>query len=75
MVLALIGTGNMGSALIRGFLKANLLSGSSIRLYDIDQNKAAKLADLTGATVCSTAHEAASGGRHRSDGCQTAIFC
>lgn len=59
MDLAVIGTGNMGQALVRGFLQRNLLQGSNIRLYDTDQEKAAAFASDIGARSMASAAEAA----------------
>lgn len=57
MVLALIGCGNMGQAMVRGFLQKKLLSGQDIRLFDSDTDKTATLAAETGAVVCGSAAE------------------
>ncbi|HBP37463.1 MAG TPA: pyrroline-5-carboxylate reductase, partial [Clostridiales bacterium] len=59
MILAVIGTGNMGQALTRGFLRQKLLTGESLRLYDADQNKAGEFARETGGKACASEAEAA----------------
>jgi len=61
MDLAVIGTGNMGQALVRGFLKQNLIQGENVRLFDTDQDKAAAFAADIGARAMATAAEAAAG--------------
>lgn len=60
MVLALIGSGNMGQAMARGFLQQNLLTGSDIRLYDSDPEKGAEFARQIGAVDCESASDAVS---------------
>ena len=52
MILALIGSGNMGQALVKGVLQQNLLSGSDIRVFDTDLDKAADFAKSVGAVPC-----------------------
>lgn len=61
MELALIGTGNMGQALVRGFLRQNLITGSSIRLFDTEQEKAAAFAGEIGAVTFESAALAVTG--------------
>lgn len=58
MTLALIGTGNMGQALVRGFLQQKLLNGGAIRLFDTDSAKAGEFARSIGAVTCDSAAEA-----------------
>ena len=61
MKLALIGSGNMGQALVRGFLRQNKLASRDLSIYDIDQNKARCFAEETGGKSFPTAAEAVSG--------------
>ena len=61
MVLALIGCGNMGQAMVRGFLQQNLLTGAEIRLFDSDQVKSADFAGQIVATACESAMAAVTG--------------
>lgn len=59
MVLAVIGTGNMGQALVSGFLRKGVLKPNEIRLFDIDENKAEAFARKTGCELAESATEAA----------------
>ena len=61
MVLALIGCGNMGQAMVRGFLQQGLLTGTQIRLFDSDQEKTADFAGLIAAQACVSAQAAVTG--------------
>ncbi len=61
MKLALIGTGNMGQALIRGFLNQKLLASADVRLFDTDLDKANAFATAIGASTAATAAEAVGG--------------
>nr|MBP8990229.1 NAD(P)-binding domain-containing protein [Clostridia bacterium] len=58
MILSVIGTGNMGKALISGLLHKGALPAESLLLYDIDQDKAKELAASVGAYACSNLKEA-----------------
>lgn len=58
MILAVIGTGNMGQALVTGFLRKGVLKPSEIRLYDIDENKAEAFARKTGCELAETLNDA-----------------
>lgn len=51
MVLALFGAGNMGTAIAAGLVGQNILPGSQLLVYDLDQAKAKKLAGSCGASV------------------------
>lgn len=61
MKLALIGSGNMGQALVRGFLQQERLSGNDIFVFDIDHEKSADFAAQIGAKTADTAMEAVIG--------------
>ena len=61
MKLALIGSGNMGQALVRGFLRQNKLTSRDLSIYDIDQDKARCFAEETGGKSFPSAAEAVSG--------------
>ena len=61
MVLALIGCGNMGQAMVRGFLQKNLLTGSDLRLFDSDHNKLLEFAGQVSATACESSAAAVEG--------------
>ena len=52
MVFSVIGTGNMGRALVGGFIKSGMLIPKDVRLCDIDEKKVTELASETG---CQTA--------------------
>ena len=54
MILAVIGTGNMGQALVRGCLRKGVLKPSEIRLDFIDENKAEAFARKTGCELAET---------------------
>ncbi len=58
MILAVIGTGNMGQALVRGFLQQKLITGDEIRLFDTDQEKANDFAREIAARAAASAAEA-----------------
>ncbi|MBN1892238.1 MAG: pyrroline-5-carboxylate reductase [Clostridiales bacterium] len=58
MVLAVIGTGNMGQALVTGFLRKGVLKPQEIRLFDIDENKVAGFARKTGCELAESASRA-----------------
>ena len=57
MVFSVIGTGNMGRALVGGFIKSGILAPTDVRLCDIDKSKVEELAAETG---CSAYTDAAS---------------
>ncbi len=59
--LAVLGPGNMGGALIRGWVKAGTLAAENIRFYTPNAAKAAALSDATGAISAATASEAVIG--------------
>lgn len=48
MIFSVIGTGNMGRALVGGFIKSGFLVSKDVRLCDIDENKVTELAAETG---------------------------
>ncbi len=56
--LAVLGPGSMGGALVRGWVKAGILSGENIRFYTPNAVKAASLQEETGAVAASSAAEA-----------------
>lgn len=59
MQIALIGTGNMGQAILEGIIRCQVVAPSDIRLYDADHANAAAAALQTGAVAAETAVEAA----------------
>lgn len=59
VTLAVIGTGNMGQALVTGFMRKGILKPNEIRLFDIDENKAEAFARKTGCELAESAVEAA----------------
>jgi pyrroline-5-carboxylate reductase len=61
MILAVIGTGNMGQALLRAFVRQGLLQPADLRLFDVVPEKAAACAAALGAQSFATAAEAAEG--------------
>ena len=48
MIFSVIGTGNMGRALVGGFIKSGFLVAKDVRLCDIDEKKVTELASETG---------------------------
>ena len=48
MIFTVIGTGNMGRALVGGFIKSGILTPKDVRLCDIDEKKVTELASETG---------------------------
>ena len=48
MIFSVIGTGNMGRALVGGFIKNGILTPKDVRLCDIDEKKVTELASETG---------------------------
>ncbi|NLO37496.1 MAG: pyrroline-5-carboxylate reductase [Clostridiaceae bacterium] len=61
MVLAVIGTGNMGRALTEGMVRTQTLDPLQIRLFDADSAKAKALALSLGASACLSLEDAVSG--------------
>jgi pyrroline-5-carboxylate reductase len=59
--LAVIGTGQMGGALVRGWAKAGTLPGANVRLFDVRREAARALAAETGAVACEAAEDAVRG--------------
>jgi len=59
--VAVLGGGAMGSALIRGWLRAGLLEPSAIAVYDIMPGRAAGLATALGVRAADTPAEAVAG--------------
>ncbi len=55
--LGFVGTGNMGSALIKSLVKSNFLPTDKISMFDLDKNKMAQLKDETGVGYFGTAKE------------------
>ncbi len=51
MKIGFIGVGNMGSAIIKGALKKNVIKPEDIIIYDKDHHKAEKMAEELGITV------------------------
>ncbi|MHB1453109.1 MAG: pyrroline-5-carboxylate reductase [Saccharofermentanales bacterium] len=58
MKIAVIGTGNMGQALVQGFISKGAHAPSEIYLYDYDTSKAREFADSTGCIPCSELKDA-----------------
>ena len=61
MVFTVIGTGNMGQALVSGFLRSKVLRADEIRLCDTDQEKLEAYAKSNGCHAFSSAKEAVDG--------------
>ncbi len=61
MQLAIIGTGNMGQAILNGIIRQNVAAPVDIRIYDADLDKTAELAARTGVQAPHTAAAAAAG--------------
>lgn len=59
MKVAVIGIGNMGKALIEGFIRKGAHLPEELYLYDFDIAKAADFAEQTGCHVCASSLEAA----------------
>ena len=59
--IAVLGTGQMGGALVRGWAKAGLLTPANLRLYDVRAEAARALADETDAVAFAEAAEAVAG--------------
>ncbi len=58
MQLALIGTGNMGRAILEGVIRHQIALPEEISLFDTDMEKSAGLAARTGAIPCDSAAQA-----------------
>lgn len=61
MIFSVIGTGNMGQALVSGFLGNGILKPSEIRVCDRDKEKVSSFARKTGCTPFTNAPEAVIG--------------
>ena len=59
MKLAVIGTGNMGQALIKGFISGNAHLPEEIFVYDYDGEKSLKYSQQIGCVFCSRLEDAA----------------
>lgn len=59
--LAVLGTGKMGGALVRGWAAAGAVSGARARLYDPHRAAVQGLAEEMGAAACATPEEAVTG--------------
>ncbi len=59
MKIAVIGIGNMGQALVAGFIKKGAHRPEEIHVYDYEMKRAADFAEKTGCHVCSSSQEAA----------------
>lgn len=55
--LGFVGTGNMGSALIKSLVKSNFLPADKISMFDVDKNKLEQLKSVTGIGYFGTAGE------------------
>jgi pyrroline-5-carboxylate reductase len=49
--IGFIGTGNMGSALLKGIIKSGLVSHKYVSIYDVDEQKIKSLSSSTGARI------------------------
>lgn len=58
MIFTVIGTGNMGRALVGGFIKNGILTPKDVRLCDIDEKKVTELASETGCQAYTDASKA-----------------
>ena len=61
MIFSVIGTGNMGQALVSGFLSKGVLLPDDIRVCDSDENKVVSFAGQTGCKPFTNASEAVNG--------------
>ncbi len=59
--IAVLGCGQMGGALVRGWVHAGVVTGENLRLFDVKRETAQSLAAETGAVVSASANEAAEG--------------
>ena len=60
MKLTVIGTGNMGKALIKGFVGGKVLKGEEITVYDLNKEAANAIASEVGAEVSEDIRKSAS---------------
>jgi pyrroline-5-carboxylate reductase len=51
LTLGVIGTGNMGEALLRGALQSNAVAGSQVTIFDTNREKAVRLGESLGVFV------------------------
>jgi pyrroline-5-carboxylate reductase len=56
--IAVLGAGQMGGALVRGWVQAGAITAKNIRLYDVNAEAARALAEATGAATAQTPTEA-----------------
>ncbi|MFH1115476.1 MAG: pyrroline-5-carboxylate reductase [Pseudomonadota bacterium] len=56
--IVVIGTGNMGSALIRGLVNGNMAAPDSVVVYDVDRDKAAALVEELGVRAAENLEDA-----------------
>ena len=61
MRLAVIGTGNMGKALVGGFISGGIFKPEEINCYDVYEQAAIQASEMLGINKCSSASEAVSG--------------
>ncbi|MBP5492818.1 MAG: pyrroline-5-carboxylate reductase [Clostridiales bacterium] len=61
MIFSVIGTGNMGRALVGGFISSGILDPKDVRLCDIDEKKVQELAAETGCQPYTDAAAAVTG--------------
>lgn len=57
MKIGLIGTGNMGGAILKGYAAAHPERGKQCFVYDVSASAAQALSDATGAVICGSIHE------------------
>ena len=62
MVLSVIGTGQMGQALIQGMIQNQAIEPDNVWLYDSDKAKVTAIAEQYGAHISQSAEQAASQG-------------
>jgi len=55
--IGFIGTGNMGSALIKGIINSGAIMPEKIFAFDKDEHKIGKIAEETSINVCSSIEE------------------
>ena len=60
MRLAVIGTGNMGKALVGGFISGGIFKPEEINCYDVYEQAAIQASEMLGINKCSSASEAVS---------------
>lgn len=60
-ILAVLGAGQMGGALVRGWVNSGAIAGANIRLYDTNAQTVQSLAEATGASIASSPSEAIAG--------------